>query len=103
MIHATNSTITRPLYIVSVDDSTKTIVVKFNGGDPGNYLVQVESSSIGRIDKSALTLEVMSKVTGFTPNSSSYLGGQLITITGVNFSNDPYDNPVKVGNDWCYV
>ena len=45
----------------------------------------------------------MSKVTGFTPNSSSYLGGQLITITGVNFSNDPYDNPVKVGNDWCYV
>jgi hypothetical protein len=45
----------------------------------------------------------MSKITGFTPNTSSYLGGQLVTITGVNFSTDPYDNPVKVGNDWCYV
>jgi hypothetical protein len=46
---------------------------------------------------------VKAKVTGFTPNTSSYLGGQLITITGENFSTDPLDNPVKVGNDWCYV
>ena len=45
----------------------------------------------------------MAKVTGFSPNTSSYLGGQLITITGVNFSTDPYDNPVKVGRDNCYV
>jgi hypothetical protein len=39
LIDSTNSTNTRPLYIVSVDDSTKSIIVKFNGADPGNYLV----------------------------------------------------------------
>jgi hypothetical protein len=78
-------------------------VIKFSGADPGNYLVQVESSSIGRIDKSALTLAVMAKITGFSPNTSSYLGGQLITITGENFSDEPLDNPVKVGSEWCYV
>jgi hypothetical protein len=103
LIDATNSTNTRALYIVSVDDSNKTIKIKFPGADSGSYLVQVESSSIGRIDKSALTLTVKAKITGFTPNTSSYLGGQLITITGENFSTDPLDNPVKVGSDWCYV
>jgi hypothetical protein len=103
LIDATNSTNTRALYVVSVDDSTKTIVIKFPGADSGDYLVQVESSSVGRIDKSALTLEVKAKVTGFSPNTSSYLGGQLITITGENFSTDPLDNPVRVGTDWCYV
>lgn len=26
-----------------------------------------------------------------------------MTIDGVNLSNDPLDNPVKVGNNWCYI
>jgi hypothetical protein len=103
LIDSTNSTKTRALYIVSVDDAAKTIKIKFPGADSGTYYVQVESTSIGRIDKSALTLEVKSKITGFTPNTSSYLGGQLVTITGSNFSDEPLDNPVKVGSSWCYV
>jgi hypothetical protein len=27
----------------------------------------------------------------------------LVTIDGINFSTDPLDNPVKVGNFWCLV
>ena len=27
----------------------------------------------------------------------------MVTIDGVNFSDDAYDNPVKVGNNWCLV
>jgi hypothetical protein len=30
-------------------------------------------------------------------------GGTLVTITGINFSTDPLDNPVKVGSNYCYV
>ena len=26
-----------------------------------------------------------------------------MTIDGINFSDDPYDNPVKVGNSYCLV
>ena len=103
LIDQNNSTNTRPLYVVSVDDSAKTIKIKFPGADTGSYYVQIQSSSIGRIDKIPLALEVISKITGFTPQSSSYLGGQLVTIDGVNFSDDPLDNPVMVGGSWCNV
>ena len=43
------------------------------------------------------TTAIQSPVTGST------LGGTLITITGENFSNDHLDNPVKIGDDYCYV
>ena len=33
----------------------------------------------------------------------SIYGGTTITITGENFSNDPLDNPVKIGGNYCYV
>jgi len=48
-------------------------------------------------------LTVGSQVTGISPLSGSVLGGTLVTIDGVNFSDDKYDNPVKVGNNWCLV
>jgi hypothetical protein len=35
--------------------------------------------------------------------SGSIYGGALVTITGENFSYDPLDNPVKIGDDYCYV
>ena len=31
------------------------------------------------------------------------MGGALLTIDGVNFSDDALDNPIKVGDHWCYV
>lgn len=27
----------------------------------------------------------------------------MVTITGENFSDDLLDNPVKIGDDYCYV
>lgn len=36
-------------------------------------------------------------------NSGSVLGGQEITITGINFSDDPFDNPVTVDGRACLV
>jgi len=33
----------------------------------------------------------------------SLYGGTLVTIKGENFSNEPLDNPVKIGSHYCYV
>ena len=52
---------------------------------------------------SPLTLTVESTVTGISHTSGSLLGGTLLTIDGTNFSNDPLDNPVKVGDYHCLV
>ena len=103
LVSQADATVTRPLYVMSVDDAAKTIKIKFPGADSGSYYVQLNSSNIGRIDKAPLTLEVIGKITGYSPSSGSYLGGTLMTIDGINFSDDPYDNPVKVGNSYCLV
>jgi len=58
---------------------------------------------MGRIDMSPLTLTVESTVTAISHTSGSLLGGTLLTIDGTNFSNDPLDNPVKVGDYNCLV
>lgn len=50
-----------------------------------------------------LQLSVSSKITGVSPLSGSVYGGALVTITGENFSNEPLDNPVKIGDNYCYV
>ena len=42
-------------------------------------------------------------VTSVSPNRGSKYGGTLITITGENFSDDIYDNPVKIGDSYCFV
>ena len=88
---------------MSVDNAAKTIKIKFPGAESGNYYVQVNSANIGRIDKTPLSLEVIGKITEFSPKTGSFLGGTLVTIDGVNFSDDLYDNPVKVGDTYCLV
>ena len=98
-----NKIVTRPLYVKAVDANAKTVTVKFNGADSGTYNIALVGKDIGRIDQSALELTVEGRVSGVTPLTGSYLGGTLITITGVNFSNDKYDNPVKAGDYWCDV
>lgn len=103
LISADDSTLTRPLYVMSVDDASKTVKVKFPGADSGSYFVSIESTQIGRIDGTYLALDVRGQVTGFEPKSGSRYGGTLVTIDGVNFSDDPYDNPVKVGDYYCLV
>ena len=39
LIDASDSTITRPLYVMSVDDSAKSINIKFPGAESGSYFV----------------------------------------------------------------
>lgn len=50
-----------------------------------------------------MTLTVEAYVSSISPSSGSKFGGTLVTITGVNFGTDPYDNPVKIGNTYCLV
>jgi len=96
-------TVTRPLYVKSIDAATKTIKIKFPGAESGIYYIALEGKGVGRIDQTPLKLTVEGRVTGVSPLTGSYLGGTLITIDGVNFSTNKLDNPVKAGNYWCLV
>jgi len=93
----------RELYVMSVDDSAKTVKVKFPGALSGEYFIQLQSSQSGYIDSDLLTLSVHGTVNSVSPLRGSKYGGALITITGENFSDDPYDNPVTIGSENCYV
>ena len=103
LVSSDDPTITRPLFVMSVDDATKTLTIKFPGAESGNYNIMLVGTGVGRIDKEPLILSVTAQVTGISPLTGSYLGGTLVTIDGVNFSNDLLDNPVKVGPYWCFV
>lgn len=103
LLSATDATLHKPLYVMGVDDSSKTLMVKFPGAKSGDYIVQVSSSQQGRLMSDLLTLTVGTTITGVTPLTGSLYGGALITITGENFSNEPLDNPVKIGSNYCYV
>lgn len=94
---------TRELYIMSVDDSAKTILVKFPGAESGSYYIVLSSTQHGRLDSDALQLDVHGTVHSVSPLIGSKYGGALVTITGENFSDEPLDNPVKIGDNYCYV
>lgn len=94
---------TRDLYVMSVDDSAKTLTVKFPGAESGSYYLIVSSENYGRLDSSELQLDVHGTVHSVSPTRGSKYGGALLTITGENFSDNPLDNPVKIGNEYCYV
>ena len=88
---------------MSVDDSNKSLQIKFPGADSGMYFIFLVGNGVGRIDKTPLELTVTGAVNSISHSSGSYLGGTLITIGGINFSDDPLDNPVRVGDNWCLV
>lgn len=77
--------------------------VKFPGADSGNYKLRVVSEAHGRIDTDGLKITVVGRVLDFSPKTGSIYGGTVITITGENFSDDPLDNPVKIGEHYCFV
>ncbi len=103
LLSSTDPTLHKPLYVVSVNDAAKTILVKFPGAVSGSYIVQISTTQQGRIMSDSLQLTVEGLVTGVSPLTGSIYGGALVTITGENFSNDPLDNPVKIGDHYCYV
>lgn len=82
--------------VLSVDNGNKVIEVKYPGTYSGEYEIQMSHTTIGDF-KSSLTFLVRSRVTNIVPRSGSVLGGQIITITGENFSPDIKDNQVTFG------
>jgi hypothetical protein len=50
-----------------------------------------------------VSLKTEGKILSFTPASGSSLGGTLITINGYTFGTVDTDNPVKIGDTYCYV
>ena len=93
----------KELYIMSVDEADKSVKVKFPGAPSGEYFVMLSANQFGRINSDLLLLSVHGTVTDFSPRSGSKYGGTLVTITGENFSDEPLDNPVKIGDHYCYV
>ena len=93
----------RVLFIVSVDDEEKSMVIKFPGAVSGSYWIMLTSTQFGRIDTDLLQLAVHGTVTSVSPLTGSKYGGTLITILGENFSHEPLDNPVMIGDEYCYV
>lgn len=73
---------------VSGNANQQYLKVKFGGADSDTYSVFVRSRSYGSFDASALTFVTMGKVTGLSQKSGSIHGGSLITIDGINFSQD---------------
>lgn len=99
----TDETYKRVLYVMSVDNDEKSVKIKFPGAYSGSYRLQLSSAQHGRIDSDLLNLDVHGTVTDISPLVGSKYGGALVTITGENFSNDPLDNPVMIGEHYCYV
>lgn len=96
-----DATVRRTLNVVSVDDTTKTFTVKFPGAASGTYGFKVRGKN-GSIS-CPVTIETIMEVTSYTPAQGSRLGGTLVTIDGKHFSTVATDNPVKVGDNYCYV
>lgn len=93
-----------------VDNSARTVTVKFNGAPPGSYKFAVASQAIGssgnpygRLSTAAIAFQTSSTVTGVSPSSGSVFGGSLLTITGTNFSTTIEDQAVKVGDSYCDI
>jgi len=83
--------------IVNILPDEKKLELLFPGAWMGTYTISVTHATLGKLDTANLSdFQVEAKVTSFTPNSGSILGGTLITITGTNFGDDPQDNPVHI-------
>jgi hypothetical protein len=93
----------------AVDDSQKSITVKFGGAESGLFVVRIRHSEYGLIKSEDLILDVNSYVTSVSPTTGSIYGGTLLTITGGVFGDVYTDNPVQlsygggVGSVDCYV
>ena len=63
----TNTTITRPLFVKSIDATAKTVTITFPGADSGEYWLALEGTGVGRIDQIPLLLTVEGVITGISP------------------------------------
>jgi hypothetical protein len=91
------------MWIQSVNDATKELTVKFPGAPSGNYNIKLVSRARGIVDTTALNVVTEARVDTISTLTGSKFGGGLVTITGINFSDDKYDNPIMIGNYNCLV
>lgn len=76
--------------------------MRFNGAPSGDYLLNIENQ-FGVITGSGLPLKTQIRLDSFSPAGGSTRGGTLLTLNGAHFGNVPTDNPVKIGNQICFV
>jgi hypothetical protein len=94
----------RALNVISVDDSLKTLTVQFPGAASGTYSFQISGDNGSLFsDPSTVYIETIMELTDYSPKQGSILGGTKLTLTGKHFGTVATDNPVKVGNNYCYV
>jgi hypothetical protein len=92
----------RELNIISFDNASKTMKVKFNGAPSDNYVLLVQGPK-GYIGGPQLTLTTVIAVDSISPMQGSVLGGTLLTISGYHYGTQATDNPVKVGDNYCLI
>ena len=104
MVQETDPSFYRLLNVISVDDSAKTMTVQFPGAASGTYSFKIKGSggSLGS-DPGTVNIQTIMELTDYTPKTGSTLGGTRLTLTGRHFGTVATDNPVKVGNNYCYV
>ena len=100
----------RPLNVIAVDTTAKTITVKYGGAYSGTYGLLIKSKTNGNLDTNATQLDVIFEINSFEPVSGSIFGGSVLTIYGGPFTDDVNDTYIKVGVNWwenfdnhCYV
>jgi hypothetical protein len=89
--------------VLAVDNTERTVTLKFKGAPKGDYKVFITSSKKGRLDAENLSITTDVTVTGISPTTGSALGGTVVTITGTNFSTKKTDNPVQIGDADCII
>ena len=94
-----NGDLVRWLNVVDFDKTAKTITVKYGGAYTGKYKILLESQLQGAF-RTGGRYEVKFEYTDFNPKAGSKYGGQLLTIDGSHFSNDPLKNPIKIGYEY---
>lgn len=86
--------------VVDRDPATKTLTVKYGGAYSGEYMFKIESDLTRKFESKNKKLTVEVKYTDFNPKAGSKYGGQLVTIDGGVFSDDPLKNPIKIGYEY---
>lgn len=91
----------KELKLVSIDKTKRTFTVKYGGAYSGEYKFEIKADVTTKF-RGVGKLRLNSKIeyTDFNPKSGSKYGGQLVTIDGGVFSDDPLKNPIKIGYEY---
>lgn len=79
-------------------------MVEYPGAASGDYGFKIggASGSVNCAPADCFITAIL-EVTDYNPKQGSTLGGTLVTITGQHFGDEATDNPVKIGDNYCYV